>query len=98
VLFRSIDAAQIRLIAHTDGRAVHFISLIHDISAQKRAEQRRLETELRFRQVTENIREVFWLTDPAKNEILYVSPAYEGIWGRALYQSPTASSFAPIQP
>ncbi|MGZ5177218.1 MAG: PAS domain S-box protein [Burkholderiales bacterium] len=79
------------LVRGADGRPVHFISLIHDISAQKRAEQQRLEIELRFRQVTENIREVFWLTDPAKNEILYVSPAYEGIWGRsaqAVYSSP----------
>ena len=79
------------LVRGADGRPVHFISLIHDISTQKRAEQQRLETELRFRQVTENIREVFWLTDPAKNEMLYVSPAYESIWGRsaqAVYSSP----------
>jgi len=48
-------------------------------------------SELRFRQMAENIREVFWLTDPAKNQILYVSPAYEEIWGRScesLYASP----------
>jgi PAS domain S-box-containing protein len=65
--------------------------LIHDISPQKQAEERRRETELRFRQVTENIREVFWLVDPTKKEMLYVSPAYEEIWGRslrALYSSP----------
>jgi PAS domain S-box-containing protein len=79
------------LVRGADGRSLHFISLVHDISAQKRAEQERRETELRFRQVTENMREVFWLTDPAKNEILYVSPAYEAIWGRsarAVYSSP----------
>jgi PAS domain S-box-containing protein/diguanylate cyclase (GGDEF)-like protein len=48
-------------------------------------------SELRFRQMAENIREVFWLTDPAKNQILYVSPAYAEIWGRScesLYASP----------
>src|SRR6202035_874514 len=32
--------------------------------------------------LTENISEVFWMTDPAKREVLYVSPAYETIWGR----------------
>ncbi len=50
-----------------------------------------LESELRFRQLAENIREVFWLSDPSNNKILYVSPAYEEIWGRsaaALYLSP----------
>jgi PAS domain S-box-containing protein len=40
------------------------------------------ESEARFRQLAENINEVFWITDPAKNQILYVSPAYEAIWGR----------------
>ncbi|MBE0544401.1 MAG: PAS domain S-box protein [Verrucomicrobia bacterium] len=37
------------------------------------------ESEARFRQLAENIHEVFWITDPAKNQILYVSPAYEAI-------------------
>ncbi len=48
-------------------------------------------SELRFRQMAENITEVFWLRDLANNEILYVSPAYEKIWGRtceSLYASP----------
>jgi two-component system, cell cycle sensor histidine kinase and response regulator CckA len=40
------------------------------------------ESEERFRQLAENISEVFWMTDPAKREMLYVSPAYETIWGR----------------
>jgi two-component system, cell cycle sensor histidine kinase and response regulator CckA len=40
------------------------------------------ESEARFRQLTENISEVFWMIDPAKREMLYVSPAYETIWGR----------------
>ncbi|MFZ1908347.1 MAG: PAS domain S-box protein [Burkholderiales bacterium] len=79
------------LVRGADGRPLHFISVIHDITPQKRAEQEQRESELRFRQVTENIREVFWLTDPLKNDVLYVSPAYEAIWGRstqALYASP----------
>ena len=40
------------------------------------------ESEERFRQLAENISEVFWMTDRAKREVLYVSPAYETIWGR----------------
>ncbi|MDB6015737.1 MAG: sensor hybrid histidine kinase [Pedosphaera sp.] len=64
--------------------------------AQERAERLHAEqllraSEERFRQVVENIRDVFWLTDPAKNTILYISPAYEKIWGRtcdSLVQSP----------
>jgi len=44
-----------------------------------------------YRQVTENIQEVFWLTDVQKNQMIYVSPAYEAVWGRScesLYASP----------
>jgi two-component system cell cycle sensor histidine kinase/response regulator CckA len=40
------------------------------------------ESEERFRQVTENIEEVFWLADLAPRRIVYVSPAYARVWGR----------------
>ncbi len=62
-----------------------------DITERKRAEEELRESESRFRQLAESIKEVFWLTDPAKNEMLYVSPAYDEIWGRQrqdLYASP----------
>ena len=45
----------------------------------------------RFRQLAENIAEVFWMTEPDKNQMLYISPGYEQIWGRAckeLYANP----------
>ncbi len=42
-------------------------------------------------QLTEHIHQVFWITDFTKNRMLYVSPAYERIWGRTregLYADP----------
>jgi two-component system, cell cycle sensor histidine kinase and response regulator CckA len=46
------------------------------------AEQALQESEERFRQLAENITEsVFWMSDPRARQILYVSPAYENIWG-----------------
>ncbi|HUD00310.1 MAG TPA: GAF domain-containing protein, partial [Candidatus Polarisedimenticolaceae bacterium] len=53
-----------------------------DISARKRREAALRESEERFRQIAENIKEVFWITDPANNQKLYISPAYREIWGR----------------
>lgn len=41
------------------------------------------EREERFRQITENIEEVFWLFDPKEEQIIYVSPAYKKIMGRS---------------
>ena len=49
------------------------------------------ESEQRLRQLTENISEVFWMRDLAQNQVLYVSPAYETLWGRtcrSLYDCP----------
>src|SRR5258706_6783674 len=65
--------------------------IVRDISDRRKAQEALAESEFRFRQLTENITEVFWLTDPSKSEMLYISPAYEKIWGRscqALYASP----------
>jgi len=50
---------------------------------REQAQEALRESEERFRQLAENIHEVFWITDPTKNVIIYVSPAYETIWGRA---------------
>ena len=49
------------------------------------------EREELFRQVVETIREVFWMTDAGRNRVLYISPSYEGVWGRtcaSLYGAP----------
>ncbi len=44
-----------------------------------------------FRKMAENIREVFWTGSPDWKEVLYISPAYEKVWGRScesLYARP----------
>lgn len=48
-------------------------------------------SEERFRQITDNIREVFWMTNLGMTEIIYVSKGYEQVWGRSgerLYTNP----------
>ena len=37
-----------------------------------------------FREMADNIREVFWLFDWKKQQVVYASPAYEKIWGRSV--------------
>ncbi len=54
-------------------------------------------SEERFRQLAETIQEVFWITNPETNKIIYISPAYEKIWGQStvnLYLDPSAWSNA----
>lgn len=46
-----------------------------------------------FCQLAESIGAVFWMTDPAKTRMIYVSPGYDKVWGRSgasLYESPSA--------
>ena len=53
------------------------------------------DSETKFRLLAENIQDVFWISTPTLDRILYVSPAFERIWGRtcaSLYQQP--QSFA----
>jgi PAS domain S-box-containing protein len=62
-----------------------------DITDRLRAEKVLAESEERFRQLAENINEVFWMTDPQTTQLLYISPAYERVWGRScqsLYDDP----------
>jgi diguanylate cyclase (GGDEF)-like protein/PAS domain S-box-containing protein len=78
-------------IRDAEGRVTGASAIFHDISDRKRAELSLNESEHRFRQITENIREVFWLTNCEKTEMCYISPAYESIWGRScadLYDNP----------
>jgi len=62
-----------------------------DITERKRVRQAVQASEEKFRQLAENIREVFWMRPPSADRMLYVSPAYESVWGRtcdSLYQNP----------
>ena len=52
-------------------------------SALDTTEASLLESEERFRQMADNIQEIFWMIDAETKETLYVNPAYETITGRA---------------
>ena len=65
-----------------DGKPRRMIGVRIDITDSRRTEEALRESELRLRQMAENIHEVFWMTDVARSEMLYIGPAYEEIWGR----------------
>ncbi len=56
--------------------------LERELQANRNFEERLQDSEERFRQVTHTIDEVFWMTDPQKGKMLFISQAYERIWGR----------------
>ena len=62
-----------------------------EMEEHKETAARLRETLELFRQVTENITEVFWVTDPAKTRVNYVSRGFERVWGQprqAVYTNP----------
>ncbi|MBF0225248.1 MAG: PAS domain S-box protein [Desulfobacterales bacterium] len=64
-----------------DGKAIRSLGTIQEVTESVLAEQKLRESEEKFRQLADNIDEVFWIRDVNK-EIIYISPAYEKIWGR----------------
>jgi len=72
-------------------RPFAIVSVFRDVTQRRRSEEMMRASVERFRQLAENIREVFWITDAEKQQMIYVSPGYETIWGRScaeLYTSP----------
>ncbi|MGH9446141.1 MAG: PAS domain S-box protein, partial [Terriglobia bacterium] len=64
-----------------------------DNTERKKVEKALRESEERLREFAETIDEVFWMVDATSGQVLYVSPAYEEIWGRtgeSLYEQPAS--------
>ena len=65
-----------------DGGIRKWVGMSIDIDARKRAEAALRESEARFRTLAEAIEDVFYITDLDRGALLYLSPAYEPVWGR----------------
>jgi len=80
---RQLRANETKLVLLVDERT-------RALAHQARALQ---ESEKRFRQLAENIHEIFWMVDPRNGKYLYVSPAFKEIWlqdAEAILRDPAA--------
>lgn len=60
----------------------------------------RFELEVLFQQIAENVREIFWIFTPDFETTIYISPAYERLWGRPVEEvyERAATFFEAIHP
>ena len=78
--------------ASMGGKSI-LLGALYNIDERKRAEQALRESEMRFRQLTESINDVFWMRDGKSKELIYVNPAFERVYGRSIeshYDDPDA--------
>ena len=77
-----------RLLALAEKSRATLLRVLED---EQQSSRQLSESEARFRELAEIIDECFWISDPLKQQILYISPAYETIWQRtceSLYAAP----------
>jgi PAS domain S-box-containing protein len=66
---------------YIDGSFAFVLSYCEDIKARKQAEEALRESEGRFREMAENIDQVFFVAATDYSSFIYLSPAFERIWG-----------------
>jgi PAS domain S-box-containing protein len=59
------------------------VATARDITDRVRAVEQLRASEERFRELTETIEDVLWMTDVPQTQLLYLSPAFERVWGHS---------------
>ncbi|WP_071459630.1 PAS domain-containing protein [Bacillus massilinigeriensis] len=78
------------------GRRSGSIVFARDVTVKRQAVELLKESEEKFRQLAENINDIFWMKDIATNKFIYISPALDKLAGPLQHKKyPNASS--PLQ-
>jgi two-component system sporulation sensor kinase C len=81
-LRRAHDSLEQRVRARTAELQAANDDLQREVRERRRVEEALRQSEERFRQLAENIDDVFWIKDRDSKSLLYLSPAFEHIWER----------------
>jgi PAS domain S-box-containing protein len=67
--------------------------VLRNISPRREAEMALRESDERFRQIADNIQEIFWMIDASSKQVIFVNKAFETLTGRSassLRENPTS--------
>src|ERR1700738_764691 len=79
-IWMRVSAAPFRNAA---GEIEGAVTILQDVDAEKRAEQRIRENEERFRQFAEHSSNVLWILNVGTRQFEYLSPAFDSLWRQA---------------
>jgi PAS domain S-box-containing protein len=77
------DELEMRVVERTAELATANELLHAEITERKLAENTLRASNEKFQQLVDNITDVFWIRSPDMREVRYLSPGFEGIWGRS---------------
>lgn len=80
---RTIDTLIVAILCLLTGLLFVHRLLIHQISRKEKIEKDLIKSEEQFRQLAENIHEVFWLGSLDWQTVHYISPSYADVWGHS---------------
>ncbi len=63
-----------------EGYPRRVVGISQDVTERKLVELQLKENELRLRQITEHVNQVFWLMEALTGRVIYVSPAFTSTW------------------
>ena len=70
-------------VRRASGEPLYTLAIVQPIGDRKRAEELLRVSEERFRQFAENSADVLWIINAERQQLEYLSPAFEPMWGES---------------
>ncbi|MFD2933855.1 PAS domain S-box protein [Spirosoma flavum] len=81
------------IVRDKKGQPSRAVGVAWDVTERVRAELALRESEQRFREIADNVDEIFWIYSTEPMALLYINTAYERVWGptcASLYKNPAS--------